>query len=80
MSRLNLHCIRTSKGVLFIEVSSFQGVLLECLEKAIVVTTGWINQLSTMMEVAVAVADLIHIQDSSVLVCLENGWDSTAQV
>ena len=32
------------------------------------------------MEVAVAVADLIHIQDSSVLVCLENGWDATAQV
>ena len=44
------------------------------------VYTGWITQLSTVMEIAVAVADLIHIQDSSVLVCLENGWDATAQV
>ena len=32
------------------------------------------------MEVAGAVADLIDIQGSSVLVCLENGWDATAQV
>ena len=37
-------------------------------------------QLSSVLEVAVAVTDLIHIQDSSVLVCLENGWDTTAQV
>ena len=41
---------------------------------------GWMTQLSTVLEVSVAVADLIHIQESSVLVCLENGWDATAQV
>ena len=38
------------------------------------------TQLSSVLEVAVAVGDLIHIQESSVLVCLENGWDATAQV
>lgn len=42
--------------------------------------SGWINQLSTIMQLAGAVADLIDIQSSSVLVCLENGWDATAQV
>ena len=38
------------------------------------------DQLSLLMQLAGAVADLIDIQGSSVLVCLENGWDTTAQV
>ena len=38
------------------------------------------TQLSTVLEMSVAVADLIHNQESSVMVCLENGWDATAQV
>ena len=42
--------------------------------------SGWINQLSTLMQLAGAVADLMDIQGSSVLVCLEDGWNSTAQV
>ena len=42
--------------------------------------SGWISQLSTIMQLAGAVADLIDVQGSSVLVCLENGWDATAQV
>ena len=40
----------------------------------------WMDQLSLLMQLAGAVADLIDIQGSSVLVCLENGWDTTAQV
>ena len=32
------------------------------------------------MQLAGAVADLMDIQGSSVLVCLEDGWNSTAQV
>ena len=39
----------------------------------------WMDQLSLLMQLAGAVADLIDIQGSSVLVCLENGWDTTAQ-
>ena len=40
----------------------------------------WMDQLSLLMQLAGAVADLIDIQGSSVLICLENGWDTTAQV
>lgn len=42
--------------------------------------SGWLTQLTHLMQVGGAVADLIDIQGSSVLVCLENGWDTTAQV
>ena len=38
------------------------------------------DQLSLLMQLAGAVAYLIDILGSSVLVCLENGWDTTAQV
>ena len=37
-------------------------------------------QLTHLMQLGGAVADLMDIQGSSVLVCLENGWDATAQV
>ncbi|CAI8023621.1 Myotubularin-related protein 5 [Geodia barretti] len=47
---------------------------------AAVEESGWMTQLSTVLEMSVAVADLIHNQESSVMVCLENGWDATAQV
>lgn len=40
----------------------------------------WLSQICTIMELAGAVTDLIDIQGSSVLVCLEDGWDITAQV
>lgn len=40
----------------------------------------WVSQLSLMLQLAGAVADLIDSQGSSVLVCLEHGWDTTAQV
>ena len=42
--------------------------------------SGWMSQLSSIMQLAGAVADLIDVQGSSVMVCLENGWDATAQV
>ncbi len=38
------------------------------------------TQLTHLMQLAGAVVDLMDIQESSVLVCLENGWDATAQV
>ena len=42
--------------------------------------SGWVTQLTHLMQIGGAVADLMDIQESSVLVCLENGWDATAQV
>ena len=40
----------------------------------------WMNQLSGVLQLAGAVADLMDTQGSSVLVCLEEGYDVTAQV
>ncbi|XP_068760421.1 myotubularin-related protein 13-like [Montipora capricornis] len=40
----------------------------------------WLQQLSAVMTVANCLVDLIDIQCSSVLVCFEDGWDTTAQV
>lgn len=42
--------------------------------------SGWMSQLTRLLQLAGAVADLIDVQGSSVLVCLEDGWDATAQV
>ena len=42
--------------------------------------SGWMSQLSRLLQLAGAVADLMDVQGSSVLVCLEDGWDNTAQV
>jgi len=40
----------------------------------------WLNQLSNLLQLAGAIVDLIDLQNSSVLVALEKGWDHTAQV
>ena len=55
--------------------SSPQNTFLSAVQES-----GWITQLTHLMQLGGAVADLIDIQGSSVLVCLENGWDATAQV
>ena len=42
--------------------------------------SGWLTSLTTLLQLASAVADLNTIQGSSVLVALEKGMDATAQV
>ena len=36
--------------------------------------------LQSVMQMAGAVTDLIDLQGSSVILCLEDGWDLTAQI
>ena len=40
----------------------------------------WMNQLSSVIQLAAAISDLLDSQGSSVMVCLEEGMDATAQV
>ena len=40
----------------------------------------WLPQIQRIMQVAGAAVDLIDVQGSSVMLCLEDGWDLTAQV
>ena len=42
--------------------------------------SGWLTSLTTLLQLASAVADLNSIQSSSVLIALEKGMDATAQV
>ena len=42
--------------------------------------SGWLSSLTTLLQLASAVADLINVQGSSVLIALEKGMDATAQV
>ncbi|XP_040568639.1 myotubularin-related protein 13 [Lepeophtheirus salmonis] len=40
----------------------------------------WLNGLQTLLQISGAVVDLIDIQGASVMLCLEDGWDITAQI
>lgn len=40
----------------------------------------WLKQLQSVLQIAGAMVDLLDTQGSSVMVCLEDGWDFTAQV
>lgn len=40
----------------------------------------WLNQIQNILQIAGATIDLLDVQGSSVMVCLEDGWDFSAQV
>lgn len=40
----------------------------------------WLNQLQAIIECSNTIVDLIDIRGSSVLLCLEDGWDLTPQI
>lgn len=40
----------------------------------------WLLQVQNVMQLAGAVVDLLDVQGSSVMICLEDGWDVTTQV
>jgi len=40
----------------------------------------WLKQLQCILQIAGAVVDLLDIQGSSVMMCLEDGWDFSTQV
>ena len=40
----------------------------------------WHKQLQCIVQIAGAIVDLLDMQGSSVMLCLEDGWDFTAQV
>lgn len=42
--------------------------------------SDWLQQISSLLQLSGAVVDLIDLQESSVMLSLEDGWDITAQV
>ncbi|XP_076451110.1 myotubularin-related protein 13-like [Babylonia areolata] len=42
--------------------------------------SGWLEQVQRILQLAVVVVDVLDVQAASVMVCVEEGWDLTAQV
>jgi len=42
--------------------------------------SDWLKEVQCILQVAGAVVDLLDVQGSSVMICLEDGWDFTTQV
>ena len=40
----------------------------------------WLQQLQTLLQISGAMVDLMDLNGSSVMLCLEDGWDATAQL
>lgn len=43
-------------------------------------SSDWLQQLRNIMQLSGAIVDLIDVQGSSVMLCLEEGWDITCQL
>uniref|UniRef100_A0A915JD27 Myotubularin phosphatase domain-containing protein n=1 Tax=Romanomermis culicivorax TaxID=13658 RepID=A0A915JD27_ROMCU len=41
--------------------------------------SGWLQQIKSILQISNAIVDLVDLQNSSVAVCLEYGWDATIQ-
>jgi myotubularin-related protein 5/13 len=54
---------------------SFSGKFYSLIEDS-----EWVNQLSSLLQLSGAIAELMEAQGSSVMICLEDGWDVTSQV
>ncbi|XP_025829760.1 myotubularin-related protein 13 isoform X2 [Agrilus planipennis] len=46
----------------------------------LVENSEWLQQIQNIMQLSGAVVDLLDLQGSSVAICLEDGWDITAQI
>ncbi|KAG5884190.1 hypothetical protein JTB14_020713 [Gonioctena quinquepunctata] len=61
-------------------IPSSQNVEPEHSFHKLIENSEWLQQIQNIMQLSGAVVDLLDLQGSSVAICLEEGWDVTAQV
>lgn len=77
---LNLSKVSISKFICKVSLFTIVPINTCFIFTRLIENSEWLQQIQNIMQLSGAVVDLLDLQGSSVAICLEDGWDITAQI